>query len=438
MILERHAALWELGALFRSYYTSVQGRCPPGTVAAPPEAVAGLGAGHMIIQRPGHKQTPTGLVTWSRRGSEAEVDFIYAAEPEADDVLPRGAALLLSCWGELVSRPDVSAIRTSFGRFLAAAGEDFLSPLAQRLGMMRSDDVLLVKEPRQKGEAHFPAGFKLTEWSDYRLDLAIKVMLASPDPGRLGDWNEQLCRDELLWAASGDPPGFRDGRALLVWKGNTLAGLAVAAADGHVSQVHVKPEYQNKGVGTALLRELLNRLHRNGVREATAMIGEINGEALRLFERAGFQEDIRYPTWVWRREPLNLDGVDMRWDERLIRREVCDLMLRTPALTGFSPGPLMRGLKQSHSVLEARQRGELLGMARIVGDGATIACVSELVVDPAVRFQGLGRAMVSEIKRRFAEMPRLVFLPSRGKSTFLERSGLRDVQGHYVAPPASD
>ncbi len=70
------------------------------------------------------------------------------------------------------------------------------------------------------------------------------------------------------------------------------------------------------------------------------------------------------------------------------------------------PAKLMRGIAGSHLVLAARDdAGRLLGLLRTVSDGATVCYVQDLLVDPAAQRQGIGRALLSEVLRRYATCP---------------------------------
>ena len=60
------------------------------------------------------------------------------------------------------------------------------------------------------------------------------------------------------------------------------------------------------------------------------------------------------------------------------------------------PDALVRGVAGSLRVVTARVAGELVGLARTVGDGATIAYLQDVLVHPAHRRQGLGRRLVEE------------------------------------------
>ena len=57
-------------------------------------------------------------------------------------------------------------------------------------------------------------------------------------------------------------------------------------------------------------------------------------------------------------------------------------------------GPMV---ENSWLVLSAWEAGELVGLARVVGDGATVAVIQDLLVDPAHQRRGVGRALIAEV-----------------------------------------
>ncbi|MCG7431004.1 MULTISPECIES: GNAT family N-acetyltransferase [Kocuria] len=48
-------------------------------------------------------------------------------------------------------------------------------------------------------------------------------------------------------------------------------------------------------------------------------------------------------------------------------------------------------------VISAWDAGELVGMARVVGDGVTVAYIQDLLVDPDHQRRGIGRALLTEV-----------------------------------------
>ncbi|MEU5217253.1 GNAT family N-acetyltransferase [Streptomyces sp. NPDC020807] len=85
-----------------------------------------------------------------------------------------------------------------------------------------------------------------------------------------------------------------------------------------------------------------------------------------------------------------------------------DEMLRLYAAVAWEgytsdPDRLVRGLRNSHLVLTARDgSGALLGLARTVSDDEHICYVQDVVVDPSRHREGVGRALVEELMRRYA------------------------------------
>lgn len=98
-------------------------------------------------------------------------------------------------------------------------------------------------------------------------------------------WSEQMLRGEL-----DDQPRTRhyvvaedDGGDVVGY-----AGLAAAGGEADVQTIGVRPGHQGKGVGAALLTELLAEARR---RDCTAVFLEVradNPRAIALYERFGF------------------------------------------------------------------------------------------------------------------------------------------------------
>ncbi|MEU8941520.1 GNAT family N-acetyltransferase [Streptomyces goshikiensis] len=64
---------------------------------------------------------------------------------------------------------------------------------------------------------------------------------------------------------------------------------------------------------------------------------------------------------------------------------------------------LCRGLANSHLVITARDAsGTLCGLARTISDDEHICYVQDVVVNPAHHRQGIGRALVEHLMRRYS------------------------------------
>ena len=89
------------------------------------------------------------------------------------------------------------------------------------------------------------------------------------------------------------------------------------------------------------------------------------------------------------------------------------------------PDVLMRGLRSSLRVVVARIDGSLVGLARVVGDGATICYLQDVLVRPDARRQGLGRLLVREAFSPFGAVRQHVLITDEesGQKAFYESIG---------------
>jgi [ribosomal protein S18]-alanine N-acetyltransferase len=97
-------------------------------------------------------------------------------------------------------------------------------------------------------------------------------------------WSEETYRGELA-----DPGGTRhyvvaeEAGVLAGW-----AGLAAAGGQGDVLTIGVRPELQGRGLGAALLTELLDEASGRGCGQVFLDVRADNDRARRLYERMGF------------------------------------------------------------------------------------------------------------------------------------------------------
>lgn len=93
------------------------------------------------------------------------------------------------------------------------------------------------------------------------------------------------------------------------------------------------------------------------------------------------------------------------------------------------PEILVQAVRGSLRVVTARSRGKLVGLARIVGDGATIAYLQDVLVDPSYRRRGLGRRLVQAALRGSGEVRQQVLLTDDepGQRAFYQALGFVEV-----------
>ena len=68
---------------------------------------------------------------------------------------------------------------------------------------------------------------------------------------------------------------------------------------------------------------------------------------------------------------------------------------------------LKRGFQNSLLVLAAYEDGELIGLIRVVGDGATVVFAQDLLVAPQKQRQGVGTALLKTVLDRYSDVRQL-------------------------------
>ena len=90
---------------------------------------------------------------------------------------------------------------------------------------------------------------------------------------------------------------------------------------------------------------------------------------------------------------------------------------------------LQRGFENSLLVLGAYENGELLGIIRTVGDGATILFIQDILVFPERQRRGVGRALVKAVTERFADVRQVELVTDNSPDTvaFYKALGFREL-----------
>lgn len=91
---------------------------------------------------------------------------------------------------------------------------------------------------------------------------------------------------------------------------------------------------------------------------------------------------------------------------------------------------LERAVQGSAHVVTARREGRLVGLARVVSDGATIAYLQDVLVHPEEQGGGLGKRLVTEVMAPFEQVRQKVLLTDDepGQRAFYESLGFAEVR----------
>jgi ribosomal protein S18 acetylase RimI-like enzyme len=147
--------------------------------------------------------------------------------------------------------------------------------------------------------------------SEMKLDLAgcmhepsgfARLLDQGEAPEALLCWIADLLHRTMGWKP-GDTPRVReyldDGYLVTTLSvGDRPAGIGMGCAlqgtdFGRVEYLAIEPEFQGRGLGTHLLRDMVARLRREGLKEVFLAVEDERTNARRLYEREGFRATVR-------------------------------------------------------------------------------------------------------------------------------------------------
>lgn len=100
-----------------------------------------------------------------------------------------------------------------------------------------------------------------------------------------------------------------------------------------------------------------------------------------------------------------------------------------------SPDTLRRALGGSHRVVTARaDEGQLVGLARSISDGATIAYLQDVLIHPDHQRAGLGSSLVTTLFDTYGDVRQRVLITDTeaGQRAFYESLGF--IESHDMDP----
>ena len=103
----------------------------------------------------------------------------------------------------------------------------------------------------------------------------------------------------------------------------------------------------------------------------------------------------------------------------------------------LSPQQAQKALENSLYVLAAYHDGQLVGMGRLVGDGAVICYIQDLIVVPNIQSHGIGSMMIERLIAYAASLGlpdttmMLDLMCAKGRETFYQKHG-------FVARPTDE
>ncbi len=196
--------------------------------------------------------------------------------------------------------------------------------------------------------------------------------------------------------------------------------------------ISLLPDWRGRGIGTALMQQMLDTLRSKGYPKASLAVQKAN-PAVRLYRRLGFETVTETTEEYLMFHQLGHGGADSMTEYTIIDNhlEVSDFIrLFASAGWGDLPGELAEAaLKGSWATFSVCKAGQTIAMARLLGDGAMSFFLKDFVVEPAYQGQGIGRALLAHVenyiaKRLITGCPGYLQLVSaKGRDAFYEKCG---------------
>lgn len=104
-------------------------------------------------------------------------------------------------------------------------------------------------------------------------------------------------------------------------------------------------------------------------------------------------------------------------------------LYRAVGWTAYDPAALLAGIAGSSRVVAARRDGALVGLARVVSDGATICYLQDVLVRPDEQRRGTGRALVRAALVPYGSVRTVLLTDDEpGQHAFYSSLGFRPVR----------
>jgi len=118
-----------------------------------------------------------------------------------------------------------------------------------------------------------------------------------------------------------------------------------------------------------------------------------------------------------------MNKISYQDQEKLPRQQVLDLYEALSWSAARKPDLLIQSLANSHSVVTAWDKDRLVGLGNALSDGYLVVYYSHLCVHPDYQGNGIGRAIVERLKKRYANFHQHSVLADGQTVEFYKRLG---------------
>jgi predicted N-acetyltransferase YhbS len=92
----------------------------------------------------------------------------------------------------------------------------------------------------------------------------------------------------------------------------------------------------------------------------------------------------------------------VRLDDSIVEDEVVDIYRANRWSSAEKPAQLLAALRNSHSLVTARNGERLIGLGNAISDGHLVVYYPHMLVHPEYQGKGVGRKMMQAVQSRYA------------------------------------
>jgi GNAT superfamily N-acetyltransferase len=93
--------------------------------------------------------------------------------------------------------------------------------------------------------------------------------------------------------------------------------------------------------------------------------------------------------------------IDISFDDTIETPEVIEIYKANDWSSADRPAELINALRNSHSLVTARENGKLVGIANAISDGYLVVYYPHMLVHPDYHGQGIGRLIMQAMFERY-------------------------------------
>ena len=123
--------------------------------------------------------------------------------------------------------------------------------------------------------------------------------------------------------------------------------------------------------------------------------------------------------------------IDYKETKIFTENQIKELFLSVNWESAAYPDKLVRAMKNSSRVISAWDGDKLVGLARAIDDGETVALIHYVLVNPAYQGLHIGYELVSRLLEAYKDLLYVKVMPSEKKNiAFYEKFGFRQYDNY--------